>query len=63
MLVTYSSGKIRWTIRYPYAPVQCFQSVLAYSVMTFSYKHKLFMNLTPVANVIKLFTAVSYYFS
>ncbi len=40
-----------------------FYYALAYSATAVSYTHKMFMKLRPVANVIKLFTAVSYDFS
>jgi hypothetical protein len=53
----------------PYAEVinlhyiQCFQNALAYFATVVSYAGKMFMKSTPGANVIKLFTAVSYDFS
>ncbi len=40
-----------------------FYNALAYFATAVSYTHKMFMKLRPVANVIKLFTAVSYDFS
>jgi hypothetical protein len=44
------------------ALVQCFQNALAYSAMIISYACKMFMKSSPVAKVIKLFTAVIYDF-
>jgi hypothetical protein len=45
------------------SPMQSFQNALAYFATVVSYLHKMFMKSAPVANVIRLFTAVSYNFS
>ncbi len=45
------------------AAMQCFQNALAYFATAVSYVRKMFMKSTPVVNVIKLFTAISYNFS
>ncbi len=43
--------------------VQCFKNALAYFATAESYASEMFMKLIPVANVIKLFTAVTYEFT
>jgi hypothetical protein len=43
--------------------MRCIPNTLAYFATGVSYAHKMFMKLAPVANVIKLFTAISYDFS
>jgi hypothetical protein len=63
MLVTYGLSKISCTIHFMHASKQFFNKALAYFVSAVSYECKMFMRLRPVANVIKLFTAVSYVYS
>jgi hypothetical protein len=41
-----------------HAPMQSFQTALAYFVTVVSYVHKMFMKLTPYVNVIKLFSFI-----
>ncbi len=43
--------------------MQCFNDALVYFVTAVSYERKMFVKLTPGANIIKHFTAVSYEFS
>jgi hypothetical protein len=43
-------------------PVRCLQNVLAYFAKGVSCERKMFMETTPVDNVIKLFTSVIYGF-
>ncbi len=43
--------------------VQCFKNALAYFATAVRYASEMFMKLIPGANVIKLFTAISYEFT
>jgi hypothetical protein len=54
MLVTFSCST---------CTMQCFQNALAYFAAAISYRPKMFMKSTPVTNVKKLFTTVSYDFT
>jgi hypothetical protein len=58
MIVTYSPSKTGITVYCMEAPLQCLQNALAYFVTAVSYARKMCMKLTPVVNVIKLFTVV-----
>jgi hypothetical protein len=59
--VIYSPGKIICTVIHCiHAPMQCFQNALAYFATGVSYACKMFIKLTPGANVIKLLMTVSY---
>jgi hypothetical protein len=45
-------------IFFNYTTMQCFKNALAYSSLAVSYMHKIFMKLTPGANLIKRVTAI-----
>jgi hypothetical protein len=62
-MAVYDPNKVSCTVHCMHAAMQCFLNALAYFATAVSYDHKTHMKWTPVVNVIKLFTAVSYEFS
>ncbi len=57
--VAYSPSKISCTAHCMHAPMQCVQNAQAYFGAVIGYRCKIFMNLTPGANVVKLFSFIA----